>query len=45
MKLLIDTADVGQIREAASWGIVDGVTTNPTHVAKTGRPARLQWAG
>jgi transaldolase len=27
-----------QIRQACSWGIVDGVTTNPTHVAKTGRP-------
>jgi transaldolase len=37
MKLFIDTADVGQIREAYSWGIVDGVTTNPTHVSKTGR--------
>lgn len=37
MKLFIDTADVDQIREAASWGIVDGVTTNPTHVANTGR--------
>jgi transaldolase len=40
MKLFIDTAMLDQIREAASWGIVDGVTTNPTHVAKTGRPAR-----
>jgi transaldolase len=39
MKLFIDTADVGQIREAVGWGIVDGVTTNPTHVSKTGRPA------
>lgn len=38
MKLFIDTADVAQIREAHSWGIVDGVTTNPSHVAKTGRP-------
>lgn len=37
MKLFIDTADVEQIREAASWGMVDGVTTNPTHVSKTGR--------
>lgn len=37
MKLFIDTADVAQIREVWSWGIVDGVTTNPTHVAKTGR--------
>ncbi|MCH5377459.1 MAG: fructose-6-phosphate aldolase [Planctomycetes bacterium] len=40
MKLFIDTADIEQIREACSWGIVDGVTTNPTHVSKTGRPAR-----
>ena len=37
MKLFIDTADVQQIKEACSWGIVDGVTTNPTHVMKTGR--------
>lgn len=37
MKLFIDTADVAQIKEVASWGIIDGVTTNPSHVAKTGR--------
>jgi transaldolase len=37
MKLFIDTADVGEIREAHSWGIVDGVTTNPSLLAKTGR--------
>jgi transaldolase len=37
MKLFIDTADVAQIRTAVSWGIIDGVTTNPSHVAKTGR--------
>ena len=37
MKLFIDTADVKQIKEAWGWGIIDGVTTNPTHVAKTGR--------
>jgi transaldolase len=37
MKLFIDTADVALIREAYSWGIVDGVTTNPSHVAKSGR--------
>lgn len=40
MKLFIDTALIDQITEANSWGIVDGVTTNPTHVSKTGRPAR-----
>lgn len=36
MKIFLDTADVAQIREVAGWGILDGVTTNPTHVAKTG---------
>jgi transaldolase len=42
MKLFIDTANVDQIREAWSWGIIDGVTTNPTHVSKTGRkPAEV----
>ena len=39
MKLFIDTADITQIKEAYSWGIIDGVTTNPSHVAKTGRKA------
>lgn len=38
MKIFLDTADVKQIREAWEWGIIDGVTTNPTHVSKTGRP-------
>jgi transaldolase len=37
MKLFIDTANVAEIREAASWGIVDGVTTNPSLIAKEGR--------
>lgn len=40
MKLFIDTADPDQIRLAEGWGIIDGVTTNPTHVSKTGRPAQ-----
>ena len=40
MKLFIDTAYMDQITEAYSWGIVDGVTTNPTHVSKTGRAPR-----
>jgi transaldolase len=44
MKLFIDTADVAQIRETLGWGIIDGVTTNPTHVSKTGRPARELYA-
>ncbi|MDD5563316.1 MAG: fructose-6-phosphate aldolase [Thermoanaerobaculaceae bacterium] len=37
MKLFIDTANVAEITEAASWGILDGVTTNPSLVAKEGR--------
>lgn len=37
MKLFIDTANVEEIREAASWGILSGVTTNPSLIAKEGR--------
>ena len=37
MKIFLDTANVDEIREAASWGVVDGVTTNPSLVAKEGR--------
>jgi transaldolase len=38
LKVFIDTADIEEIREVASWGILDGVTTNPSLVSKTGRP-------
>jgi transaldolase len=34
MKIFIDSANIEQIREVTSWGILDGVTTNPTLVAK-----------
>jgi transaldolase len=37
MKFFIDTGDVGEIREAAAMGLVDGVTTNPSLIAKSGR--------
>ncbi len=37
MQLFLDTAEVEQVREAWSWGIIDGVTTNPSHVRKSGR--------
>ncbi len=37
VKIFLDTADINEIREAASWGVLDGVTTNPTLVARTGR--------
>ena len=37
MKIFLDTANVDEIREAADWGILDGVTTNPSLVSKEGR--------
>src|SRR5579871_2070464 len=37
MKIFLDTADVGEIKEFAASGLVDGVTTNPSLAAKTGR--------
>jgi len=37
MKIFVDTADINEIREANSIGILDGVTTNPSLVAKTGK--------
>lgn len=37
MKFFVDTADVKEIRELADTGLLDGVTTNPTLVAKSGR--------
>lgn len=40
MKFFIDTAEIDQIREVADLGIIDGVTTNPSLVAKTGRKHR-----
>lgn len=40
MKFFIDTADVNEIREANELGVLDGVTTNPSLVAKTGKKFR-----
>ena len=37
MKLFIDTANVDEIRDAHSWGVISGVTTNPSLIAKEGR--------
>lgn len=36
MKIFLDTADINEIRIAARWGVLDGVTTNPTLYAKVG---------
>ena len=40
MKFFIDTADIREVREAAAMGLVDGVTTNPSLVSKTGKKFR-----
>jgi transaldolase len=37
MKLFVDTGDLEEVRQAAEWGILDGVTTNPTLIAKSGK--------
>ena len=42
MKLFLDTANLDEIRKGAGWGVVDGVTTNPTLIAKEGRPLEEQ---
>jgi len=42
MKIFLDTANVEEIRQGVSLGIVDGVTTNPSLLAKEGKPFRQQ---
>ena len=37
MEFFLDTGNIEEIKEAATWGFVDGVTTNPSLIAKTGR--------
>lgn len=37
MKLFLDTGDIAEVKKAAEWGVLDGVTTNPTLIAKSGR--------
>src|SRR5437879_12500725 len=37
MMIFLDTGSTKEIKEAASWGVLDGVTTNPSLVAKEGR--------
>ena len=42
MKIFLDTADIDEIKEALRLGVIDGVTTNPSHVLRTGaRPSEL----
>jgi transaldolase len=40
MKIFIDSANIKEIKEAVSLGVIDGVTTNPTLIAKENRPAK-----
>mgnify|MGYP000929420195 FL=1 len=40
MEIFIDSADLDEIRDVAAMGVVDGVTTNPSLIAKTGRPLK-----
>lgn len=40
MKLFVDTGDIEEVKKAAEWGVLDGVTTNPTLIAKTGKGFR-----
>lgn len=42
MKFFLDTANLGEIRKGVEWGIVDGVTTNPTLIAKEGKAIQEQ---
>jgi len=37
VKIFVDTGDVAEVKQAAEWGILDGVTTNPTLIAKSGK--------
>jgi transaldolase len=40
MKIFIDSGDIGEIREAVAMGAIDGVTTNPSLLAKGGKPTK-----
>lgn len=40
MRIFLDTGDVAAVRKVAATGLLDGVTTNPSHIARTGRPFR-----
>ena len=40
MKIFLDTADIEEIRTVARWGVLDGVTTNPSLYAKVGGSVR-----
>ncbi|MDI1446461.1 fructose-6-phosphate aldolase [Polyangium sp. 6x1] len=41
MKIFIDSGDIAEIKEAQSMGVIDGVTTNPSLLAKGGKPTKV----
>lgn len=42
MRLFLDTANIDELRKGVAWGVVDGVTTNPTLIAREGKPMAEQ---
>lgn len=38
MKIFLDTANIEEIKKTVEWGVIDGVTTNPTLVSRESRP-------
>lgn len=42
MKIFLDTANLDELKKGAAWGIIDGVTTNPSLIAKEGKPIEEQ---
>ena len=42
MKIFLDTANLDELKKGAAWGIVDGVTTNPSLIAREGNPIEEQ---
>jgi len=40
MEIFLDSADLDEIRDVAAMGVIDGITTNPSLIAKTGRPLK-----
>jgi transaldolase len=42
MKFFLDTANIDELKKAAAWGVIDGVTTNPSLIAKEGVPIEDQ---
>src|SRR5258707_367169 len=44
MQIFLDTANLDELKRGAAWGIVDGVTTNPSLIAREGNPIEIQIA-